>query len=307
LSKFLSGELKEVEPVYDPKRGYRYDTVETIVRDPLKVEEFLTKLYEAGILTRKLHDEAVFCPRCNSAGISIRYCCPYCKSFNIKKSSLIEHVKCGYMDVEENFRKGDKLMCLKCHDELKKSDVDYRRAGVWCTCKDCSKSFDIPVVKLFCRDCHEDFTFEDAVIKEVCSYALKEDARREAAEGWVLISPINEFLMQNGFEVKSPAYLKGKSGANHMFDIVASPKEDEKNLTVIDIATSTENVVSEQPVIALFAKIFDVSPAMAYLIAIPKLNDNARKMAELYNIRAIEATNQEEAINCLKEKMKRTK
>jgi len=307
LSKFLSGELNELEPVYDPKRGYRYDTVETIVRDPLKAEAFLTKLYDAGILTRKLHDEVIFCPRCNSAGISIRYCCPYCKSFNIKKSSLIEHVKCGYMDVEENFRKGDKLICLKCHDELKKCDIDYRRAGVWCTCKDCSKSFDIPVVKLFCRDCHEDFTFEDAIIKEVYIYALKEEARREAAEGWVLISPITEFLRQNGFEVKSPAFLKGKSGANHMFDIVAWPKENEKSVTVIDLATSTENVVSEQPIIALFAKIYDVSPATAYLIAIPKLNDNARKMAELYNIRAIEATNPKEAINSLKEKMTRTK
>jgi len=307
LSKFLSGELNELEPVYDPKRGYRYDTVEAIVRDPLEAEAFLTKLYEAGILTRKLHDKVIFCPRCTSAGISIRYCCPYCKSFNIKKSSLIEHIKCGYMDVEENFHKGDKLLCLKCHDELKNCDIDYRRAGVWCTCNDCSKSFDIPVVKLFCRDCHEDFTFEDAIIKEVYTYALKEEVRREASEGWVMISPITEFLMQNGFEVKSPAFLKGKSGANHMFDIVASPKENGKSFTVIDLAMSTENAVSEQPVIALFAKIYDVSPDTAYLIAIPMLNDNARKMAELYNIRAIEATNQKEAINSLKEKMTTTK
>ncbi len=297
----------KLSPSYDPKRGYRYDTVETIVGDPSKAEAFLDKLYEAGILTRKLHDEVIFCPKCNSAGISIRYCCPYCKSFNIKKSSLIEHVKCGYMDVEENFHKGDKLICQKCHDELRKPDVDYRRAGIWCTCKDCSKSFDIPVVKLFCRDCHEEFTFENAVIKDVYTYALKEEARREAAEGWVLIPPISEFLAENGFEVKSPAYLKGKSGANHMFDIVASRGENAKSVTVIDLATSTDNVVSEQPVIALFAKIFDVSPDAAYLIAIPKLNDNAKKMAELYNIQAIEAKNQKEAIDNLKEKMTRTK
>jgi hypothetical protein len=211
------------------------------------------------------------------------------------------------MDVEENFHKGDKLICQKCHDELRKSDVDYRRAGIWCTCRDCSKSFDIPVVRLFCRDCHEDFTFEDAVSKDVYTFALKEEVRREAAEGWVLISPISEFLSQNGFEVKSPAFLKGKSGANHMFDIVASRGETAKSATVIDLATSTDNVVSEQPVIALFAKIFDVSPDSAYLIAIPRLNDNARKMAELYNIQAIEAKNPKEAISSLKEKMTRTK
>jgi hypothetical protein len=211
------------------------------------------------------------------------------------------------MDVEENFHKGDKLVCQKCHDELRKPDVDYRRAGVWCTCKDCSKSFDIPVVKLFCRDCHKEFTFEDATIKDVYRYALKEEARREASEGWVLIPPISEFLAQNGFEVKSPAYLKGKSGANHVFDIVASKRENTKNVAVIDLATSTDNVVSEQSVIALFAKIFDVSPSAAYLIAIPKLNDNAKKMAELYNIQAIEGKNQKEAIDSLKEKITKTK
>jgi hypothetical protein len=305
LSKFLSGEIDKIEPVYDSKRGYRYDAVETIVGDPSKTEAFLYRLYEAGILTRKLHDEIVFCPKCDSAGISIRYCCPYCKSFNIMKSYLIEHVKCGYMDIEENFHKGDKLICQKCHDELKKPDVDYRRAGVWCTCRDCNKSFDIPVVRMLCRDCHEDFIFEDAVIKDVYAYTLKEEVRKEAAEGWILISPITEFLMQSGFEVNSPAFLKGKSGANHMFDIVASKGDPPKSLTVIDLATSTDNVVSEQPVIALFAKIFDVSPNKAYLIAIPKLNENARKMAELYNIQTIEAKNQKEAIDSLKEKIVR--
>jgi hypothetical protein len=309
LSKFLSAEIDRIEPVYDSKRGYRYDIVETIVGDPAKTEAFLNKLYEAGILTRKLYDEMVFCPKCNSAGISIRYCCPYCKSFNIKKSYLIEHVKCGYMDIEENFHKGDKLFCQKCHDELIKPDVDYRRAGVWCTCRDCTKSFDIPVVKMSCRDCHEDFTFEDAVIKDVYTYALKEEARKEAAEGWILISPITEFLTRSGFEVNSPAFLKGKSGANHMFDVVAlaRARDASKSLTVIDLATSTDNVVSEQPVIALFAKIFDVTPTKAYLIAIPKLSENARKMAELYNIQTIEAKNQKEAIDNLKKKITRAK
>jgi hypothetical protein len=61
--------------------------------------------------------------------------------------------------------------------------------------------------------------------------------------------------------------------------------------------------VSEQPVIALFAKIFDVSPDKAYLIAIPKVSDNGKKMAKLYNIQIVEARNQKEAIKALKEKI----
>jgi hypothetical protein len=61
--------------------------------------------------------------------------------------------------------------------------------------------------------------------------------------------------------------------------------------------------VSEQPVIALFAKIYDVSPENAYLIAIPKVSENGKKMAELYSIKLIEAKNQKEAIKELKDKL----
>jgi hypothetical protein len=72
---------------------------------------------------------------------------------------------------------------------------------------------------------------------------------------------------------------------------------------VVDLAMSTEKVVSEQPVIALFAKIFDVTPESAYLIAVPKLSENAKKMAGLYHINAIEAENQDEAVASLKQKL----
>jgi hypothetical protein len=89
-----------------------------------------------------------------------------------------------------------------------------------------------------------------------------------------------------------------------MFDVVAKGKDASK-LTVVDLATSTEDVVSEQPVIALFAKIFDVSPDSAYLVAIPRMNENGKKMAELYKIQVIEGRNEKEAIRVLKEKMKK--
>jgi hypothetical protein len=303
LNRFLSGEIKDLEPVYDPSLGYHYPIVEAIVGDVSKAEAFLNKLYEAEMLDAKLYDKVIHCPKCDSLHISVRYCCPYCKSFDIQKSSLIEHVKCGYMDVEENFRKASKSVCPKCHEELKKLDVDYRKAGVWCTCKDCDKSFDIPVASHFCRNCHATFTFEDAIIKNVYSYGLKEEVKHEASLGWVLIAPIKAFLAEGGFEVESPAFLKGKSGANHLFDIVACKGEFPRKVTVIDVATSNESSVSEQPVIALFAKIFDVSPNSAYLIAIPRMSENGKKMAELYNIQLIEAKNQKDAIKNLKEKM----
>jgi len=303
LSKFLNSEISELVPVFDSKLGYHYPLVEAIVGDASSAEEFLNRLYEAGVLEKKLYDKVVYCPKCDSPNISIHHSCPYCKSFDIQRSALIEHVKCGYMDVEENFKKGNRFICPKCREELKKADVDYRRAGMWCTCKDCGKNFDIPTVMHFCRDDHTSFTFEESVIKDVYAYTLREEAKEEAGISWILIAPIRDFLVENGFKVETPAFLKGKSGANHMFDMVAYNGENAQRVTVIDLATPSGDVVSEQPVIALFAKIFDVSPENAFLIAIPQMSENGKKMAELYNIKVIEARNQKEIIRALKEKI----
>jgi ribosomal protein S27AE len=303
INKFLSNEIKEIQPVFSPDRGYNYPIVEAMVGDAPSAETFLNKLYQAGILERKIYDKVTYCPKCGSANISVRYYCPHCKSFDIQKSSLIEHVKCGYMDVENNFLKDGKLVCPKCHEDLRRPDVDYRRAGVWCMCNECSKSFDIPAASHFCRDCLGDFTFEEIVIKNVYSYSLREEAKGEATVGWVLIAPIKELLAKEGFKVESPAFLKGKSGANHFFDFVARKGADVEKVMVIDLAISREGTISEQPVIGLFAKIFDVSPDNAYLIAMPRISENGKKMAQLYKINVVEAKNEKEATKTLREKL----
>jgi hypothetical protein len=303
LSRFLNDEIKELLPVYTPEQGYAYSLVEAIVGDPSRAETLLNRLYQAGILERRIYDEILHCPKCGSARISVRYFCPHCKSFNIHKSSLIEHVKCGYMDVEDNFHKDGLLVCPKCHEELKKPDADHRRAGVWCTCMDCGKSFDIPVASHFCRDCHGDFTFEEIMIKNVYSYSLREEAKNESTLGWNLITPIKDLLEKEGFRVESPAFLRGKSGANHFFDIVARKGAEIEKVTVIDLAGLSEGTVSEQPVISLFAKIFDVSPDDAYLVAMPKMSEDGKKMAQLYKIHVIEARNEKEATKALREEL----
>jgi transposase-like protein len=301
ISKFVNGQITSLEPAYSPQTGYHYPIVEEILGDKTQVQQFLSKLTELGILEKKIFDKVISCPQCQSKNITFRYCCPFCKSFNIQKSSLIEHIKCGYMDLETKFQQNGTLVCPKCRQELKKLDGDYRKAGVWCACKDCNKSFDIPVAEHFCKNCHEVSTFEEAVIDDVYAYVLKANITAESSLSWYLSSAVSNLLAKQGLKVEASSVVKGKSGASHNFDIVAY-NADKSKKTVIDIATA-ETTVSEQPLIALFAKIFDVTPEKAYLIAVPKLNDNAKKMAELYNIQAVEAKNPDEAVAALKQKM----
>jgi transcription elongation factor Elf1 len=301
ISKFVSDELGTLKPIYDQKQGFIYPMVDDIVGGSSHTEELLQKLFEGGVLERKLYDKIVYCPSCNSANISIHYTCPHCKSFDVKKSALIEHIKCGYIDTEDRFQKYGDLVCPRCNKELTSPDLDYHKAGVWCTCNQCKKSFDIPVPSHFCRECHETFAFDDAIYKDVYSYTLTPEAAKEVNLGYALTVPIIEFLEGQGFEVESPGFLNGKSGTRHMFDLTAVSAGKKHNTTVIDFATSSDDVVSEQSVISMFAKIFDATPHKACLIAIPKMSENGRKLASLYKIQLVEAKNQNSAIEALKE------
>ena len=123
---------------------------------------------------------------------------------------------------------------------------------------------------------------------------------KKAGTRYTLVAPVREFLQGRGFHVESPGFLKGKSGASHIFDILASTDDAAKNIVAIDIASSpTEDAVSEQSVISMFAKVFDVAPNVACLIAIPRMSENGRKLADLYKIRLIEAEDQDVAIEAL--------
>ena len=303
LDRIRQDNITEIKPVYDPKKNCTncYPTVEKFFDSDIKIEPILEEIAETGVLVKELYDKMVLCPKCNSQHTTTRYNCPYCNSFNIEKSSLIEHVKCGYMDVEQKFRKEKKLVCPKCGGELNKADFDYKKAGVWCKCNNCEKNFDIPTPSHFCRKCGSISTFEEINLKNVFSYKVKEATKKGLSNSSLVNTGIIKFLTENGWKVESPASIKGKSGAEYSFDIAAFRGSKKDKTIVIDVAVSSKEEVAEQPVVALFAKIFDVSPKKSVLVTIPKLNKNGKKMAELYNIQIIEAKNQTQAIDMLKE------
>ena len=305
INKFNNQKIKKIEPVFDHEYGYRYPVIEAIVGSPNTVRSFLNHLLKKGILEREIYDKVLHCPKCDSINVSVRYRCPYCKTYNIKKRSLIEHISCGYIDVENKFQKDNELVCSKCNKKLTEKDKDFRKAGVWCTCNECEKSFHIPTTSHFCRVCHTNFMFEDANLKDLYSYSLSNKTLKEASLGWIMIAPVKDFLQKQEYQVEIQGCLKGTSGAKHMFDIIAVSKVNPNKRVVFDFAVSDEGAVNEQPIIAMFAKIYDVSPEKAIVIAIPKINENAKKLASLYKIDLIEANESSKILETLKTVIKK--
>jgi transcription elongation factor Elf1 len=302
LNKFMSGGIEALTPIFDLKRGFIYPEVEGILGGSEIAERFLAMLCEARILRRELYDKVVCCPKCGSVNISSLYCCPFCLSFDIKKSSLIEHIKCGYMDSEEKFVNGDGLFCPKCKRQLNVEDVDYRRAGLWCTCNKCGRSFDIPVSRHFCRNCQTNFTFENAIIRDAYTYRLNKEVVGSVASEWAVLAPIRKLLEDKGFKVETPGFVEGRSGVKHMFDMIAYKDEGEPQKMAITVSMSTDGKpVSEQALIDIFAKAFDSKIEKAVLVAVPEANENTKKLAKLYKIHLIEAKIPKEILEKVKE------
>jgi hypothetical protein len=73
---------------------------------------------------REIYDKVIYCPKCGSANVSAQYCCHSALSFDIKKSSLIEHIERGYLDAEENFARGDGLFCPKRKRQMHEEEMN---------------------------------------------------------------------------------------------------------------------------------------------------------------------------------------
>ncbi len=301
VEKFLTNLSKEertVEPKFDLTYGYRYPEVEKIIeKDPKETKNFLEKLAQAGILDKKLHGMSLGCPICKGLNVSTYYACPFCGSIKITKKALIEHTPCGYIGNISKFKTNDELVCPKCGEKL--TAENQRSAGVWFECSECGKHLETLNVIHFCRECKKEFTFEDALYKEVYSYSLSKTAKEEVERGLLLFSSVRKLLKDLGYNIIVPGKIKGESGVEHEFDIVAIANHKP---IAIDIILS-DKPITRMEIVRKYVKIFDAK-IKVYIIAIPKLDSEASDLASSYKINVIEAESPEEAVSKLKDEIK---
>lgn len=292
LANAISGE-SEIVSQFDLEFGYRYPTVEKALgKEPNETKELLEKLAQAGILDRKLHIMDIRCPNCASPNISSSYLCPFCGAINVVRNALIEHISCGYIDVLVNFRKNGNLICPKCHDGLKPGN--YRSAGNWYSCESCGKRIESPRPSHACRKCGTKFTLDGASYNRVYSYVLSSAAKEDMNRGVLLIGSIRENLTKLGYEAVTPFVMKGNSGVEHAFDMLLT-RGDRR--IAMDILTSDKPILQIE-VIKEYVKILDAKVDL-YLVVIPELSEDARKLAESYKVNVIESHSLQEALKAI--------
>lgn len=139
-----------------------------------KVMQALEKLsMPDGFLEAKPYCSAISCPSCDSQEVYLYLKCPDCGDILLEKGETLEHFNCGHVAFRPNFEREGKLVCPKCHKELRQIGVDYRQVGAWYKC---SAGHVSPNVQLqfICTKCRREFDLDSARLGTHNKYELTE-------------------------------------------------------------------------------------------------------------------------------------
>ncbi len=153
------------------------------------------------------------------------------------------------------------------------------------TCGSCKLSIENQINIVTCESCGTIMESEYKLIP-VYSYSFSEEGVMEASDR-LLVKPLYDFLLERGYRTLIPGTIPGDSEVKHTFDVIAYTGNSDDSFLVIDFAISNKPV-EEKKVIAMFAKVYDTTPQRSIIVAVPRLTDDARKLAEQYSIDVVE-------------------
>jgi predicted RNA-binding Zn-ribbon protein involved in translation (DUF1610 family) len=290
LRKLLEdGVNVEITPTYNPGLGFEYHSTSStsnIAETEKLSKNTLENLAQLGILKKDFFDSVSICPSCQSTILTLHNRCPKCKSHNVEKTSLTEHIPCGYIDQRDKYING---ICPKCGQPL--VEGQYRNMGRWYVCQECGEKFENPEYDLVCRNCNKNFTIKDAQVIDVPKFSLNLQRRKEIRQNVESLESIQQLLVDLGFSVEIPGLVIGqKSGMQHHFSLLAKKLIDgQERVIALDHAVS-ETEVATSPLILYLYKTSEVNVDVPIFIAIPKLNETAQKIAQGHDILLIEGS-----------------
>jgi len=279
----------------------QYPQAASVVKlNPSELLELLSKMVEAGVLVADLADKAPACPECGSHQVSTRYVCPKCFNYNISRSFLYEHLKCGKTASDDTFRKGGQLICPNCHVVLHNFGVEYRAVGAWYRCGNCNESFNQPSHSHFCRPRRHQFATDRARLVPIYQYRLNQNALTSIRKETLLYNEAITTLESLGLTVIAPGELPGKSGENLPFDMLTTVKGrwGGGRTVAVDVVMSNESLPIET-VRDFAAKAKDAKVSEYYLIAVPGLNEEASTLAKNVRLSVVEGPSLKEAMTVL--------
>ncbi len=294
LLYLVENEKQELVPTYNPSVGFVYKTVDQILANVVshqKPIDILNRLARLDILQKSFFDSVAACPNCQSTTITIHFRCPQCKSHHLFKTSLTEHIPCGFIAEKERYLQNK---CPNCGNSI--SERDSRNLGSWYVCAECNEKFENAFLEYNCKTCGKTFVAEEAKMVELSKYSLNPKRKIEVLQGVASIENMSNLLKEIGFVVEMPGLAVGKqSGMEHQFSAIAKKQLGDKEIIATIEHSVGEPDVQASPLIVYIYKISEIEVDLPIFVAIPKLSESAKKIAQGRNILLVEGNPASEA------------
>ena len=290
ISGILKGKITQLSPEIDLSLGdgFSYVEAEKIMGTSAKETVLiLESLAREGLLLKQDFEKILVSPAGSVQLLPIERC-PTCDSSQLTRGRLIEHFGCGHIGLEEEFMRGLNQVCPKCRRELKLIGTDYRKPGLRYICNSCHGVFPSPMIKCRCLKTGEIFRLEELQYVSLYSYSLNESHRKRLEFELEPKKRLIEYLVRLGYDVQESVQVKGRSGATHKIDIVASMDDLITRHTVaigILAAPQDEGEVPIDPLFNFDSKVYDTGIDSKMVIAVPRFSPEAMKFAERQGIR----------------------
>jgi len=302
----VDNKKSQLDPAFDIVSGYHYpDILKALSVTAKETIAIAKRVVSLGLGTEVYHEQVIRCPFCNSEYATVRFHCPFCNSTMLAKETLIEHSSDGVIAPISSFKKGEApLTCPTCKKPLTQEGKDYRVVGVWYGCLSCNKQFDTPKNSYLCLSCKKQFTTQELVITSVNKITIDKAILEDFSKRHFILRPLTSLISEMGFAVTSPGVVVGKSGYSHTFSLIGNDKDG--RLYAFEIGTST-GPLDETAVLNMFAKVLDTKPEKSFMICMPSIVENGKKIAAVYDIKIVEGKTMEEIIKNLREMLKEQK
>ena len=276
LKKMLEEDGRLV-PHYDPKTGgFVYSDL-----NPSVVKDVIVKLVKGGLVRIVSLNNAAVCPYHGETAFHVLL---KCRKHNapLERKELWEHVPCGYLASSDNFKKvEDKLICPRCQHEIKAGEI--KRLGVWFSCTVGKENVPDPEIILHCIIGNHEIPIVEANLIERAEYQINPVLADEIKHVLSFYDKVGDILYEKGYVIDLPV-LKGASGINHTFDLVA--KKNGKNIFTLE-AFFSEREIPEASIISFLTKVYDTRPEKAAIVAVPSLSAMAVNMLDGLGIRVL--------------------
>jgi hypothetical protein len=291
INEILANKVAEFHPQidFDSDLGCRYPSAEKLIEgNPEDIVQILDSLAASGILNKIYYDRLLRCPQCTSINLRPMTHCPKCGSGNISRGRILEHLVCKYTGLEEDFILKGKYICPNCYQTLVATESNYRSLGLLYKCLECDNIFNLPQIKWSCLKCSST-TSEDKIINVTFYSYVFNEARRCWLE--FELQPklqLIDFLKQRGYDVSENALVKGRSGAEHKIDILATRDDGIIDYTMaIGVKVAGERIELGE-IFEFDDKAYDIGIHDKVLVIVPELGREAEKFASQQRIKVLE-------------------